>query len=286
MVCLYVELVYIIYDGMKRCIMEQKQLKYLNGVYYTDIDITTDEWKEMLVNDDIFTVDSLKMLNYWYEQTDYMATSKEIMDKYQLNYKSSPFNGTVIGLGKRIIKYLNRFEVIGTDGNKSYFILPFEGWHENFSSSGRFVWKIRSELVQAIEELKLFEDVTETYDDDLQNIGIIEKRADGKVKVSYTTKYERDKRNRRLAIKLHGTKCEICGFDFEKIYGERGKGFIEVHHIKPLYENQKEIIITPEKDLICVCSNCHRMFHRKKDRVPTPKELKKELERLKNSVNT
>ena len=56
--------------------------------------------------------------------------------------------------------------------------------------------------------------------------------------------------------------------------------------LKPLYENQKEIIINPEKDLICVCSNCHRMFHRKKDRVPTPKELKKELERLKKSVNT
>lgn len=265
--------------------MERKYLKCLNGVYYTDIDITVDEWKEMLVNKDIFTVDSLKMLNYWYEQIDYMATSKEIMDKYQLNYKSSPFNGIVIGLGKRIIKYLNRFEVIGTDGNKSYFILPFEGWHENYDSGGRFVWKIRSELVQAIEELNLFDVVFETYDDDLQNIGIIEKRAEGKVKVSYTTKYERDKRNRRLAIKLHGTKCEICGFDFEKVYGERGKGFIEVHHIKPLYENQKEVIINPEEDLICVCSNCHRMFHRKKDRVPTPKKLKKELERLKESVN-
>ena len=28
--------------------------------------------------------------------------------------------------------------------------------------------------------------------------------------------------------------CEACGFDFVKKYGERGEGFIECHHTKPL----------------------------------------------------
>ena len=221
------------------------------------------------------------MLEYWYSQTDYSATSKEIMTRFNIKLKGTPFNGYVIGLGRRIVKHLNRFEVIGTNGGKSYFIIPFEGWHEDYDSGKNFVWKIRNELIQAIEELKLFENIYIDIDDDLQNIGIIEKRSEGKVKVSYTTKYERDRKNRRQAIQLHGTECAICGFCFEKVYGERGKGFIEVHHIKPLSENQDEVVVDPQKDLICVCSNCHRMFHRKKDYVPTPEELKKEINKLK-----
>lgn len=51
--------------------------------------------------------------------------------------------------------------MIGTDSEKSYFILPFEGWRKNHL----FVWKIRPELVQAIKELKLF-DKNETFNDD------------------------------------------------------------------------------------------------------------------------
>lgn len=261
--------------------MEQKKLNCKDGVYSVDIDITVSEWKEMLINPDIFTESSLNMIKYWYSQTDYMATSKEIMTKFNIELKGTPFNGIVIGLGKRIVNYLNRFEVIGTDGNKSYFIIPFEGWHEDYDTSKNFVWKIRAELIQAIEELHLFDDITSQADDVLESIGIIEQRPEGKVKVSYTSKYERDRRNRRMAIELHGTRCAICGFDFEQIYGERGKGFIEVHHIKPLYENQDEVIINPQEDLICVCSNCHRMFHRKKDKVPTPEELIKEIEQRK-----
>ena len=74
----------------------------------------------------------------------------------------------------------------------------------------------------------------------MQNINIIEETPEGKKKVSYVTTYERSSKNRNAAIKIHGTKCMICGFDFEKTYGEIGKDFIEIHHIKPLYKNQKE----------------------------------------------
>lgn len=261
--------------------MEQRLLIYSNGVYEANIDITVSEWKEMLVNPNIFTKDSLKMMKYWYSQTEYSATSKEIMTKFNIESKSSPFNGIVIGLGKRIIKYINRFEIIGITGGKTYFILPFEGWHEDYNPSKNFVWKIRENLIQAIEELNIFDDIKITTDnnDELQSIGIVEKRYEGKVKVSYTSKYERNRKNRRTAIEIQGAKCGVCGFDFEQVYGERGKGFIEVHHIKPLYENQREVIIDPKKDLLCVCSNCHRMFHRKKDKVPTPEELRKEIAR-------
>lgn len=68
--------------------------------------------------------------------------------------------------------------------------------------------------------------------------------------------------------------CEVCGFNFEEFFGERGKNFIEVHHNKPLYIQNKEEPIDPEKDLTCLCSNCHRMIHRDKGNVLTVQQLK------------
>jgi hypothetical protein len=57
--------------------------------------------------------------------------------------------------------------------------------------------------------------------------------------------------------------CDVCGFNFERTYGERGRGFVEAHHTVPLSELEEETI-TREQDIALVCSNCHRMLHRGK----------------------
>ncbi|MBK1785669.1 HNH endonuclease [Prauserella cavernicola] len=55
-------------------------------------------------------------------------------------------------------------------------------------------------------------------------------------------------------------ECEVCGFDFERTYGERGARYAEVHHVTPLHiTGQTE---TRLNDLAVLCSNCHRMIHR------------------------
>ena len=202
--------------------MEKRFLIRNNGVYDADIDISISEWKEMLINKKIFNEPSLQMIRYWYEQLDYKATNKEIMIKYNIPLKATPFNGVVEGLAKRIIKYLNRFEIVDTNGSKSYFVIPFKGWYEDYDKNKNFVWKLRDELIQAIDELKIFPESTLNVNDELQNINIIEETPEGKKRVSYVTTYERSNKNRNAAIKIHGTKCLICGFDFEKTYGEIG----------------------------------------------------------------
>ena len=109
---------------------------------------------------------------------------------------------------------------------------------------------------------------------DLESI-VSEPHKEGKTIKYYTTKYERNATNRKLAICAHGTKCMVCGFDFEKVYGELGKDFIEVHHVMPLSNINEEKDINPITDLVCVCANCHRMLHRHKDSILTIEELKK-----------
>jgi len=33
------------------------------------------------------------------------------------------------------------------------------------------------------------------------------------------------------------------------------------------------VTINPETDLVCICSNCHRILHRKRDSIMSPDEL-------------
>lgn len=54
--------------------------------------------------------------------------------------------------------------------------------------------------------------------------------------------------------------CECCDFDFFQNYGEVGFKFIECHHKTPISFGKR---ITKINDLALVCSNCHRMLHRK-----------------------
>lgn len=54
--------------------------------------------------------------------------------------------------------------------------------------------------------------------------------------------------------------CEACGFDFQRVYGVRGRDFIECHHARPVSE-LSDGSKTKLSDLILLCSNCHRMVH-------------------------
>lgn len=96
---------------------------------------------------------------------------------------------------------------------------------------------------------------------------------EGSYKYFYSKKYERNPENRRKAVEIHGTVCAICGFDFEKHYGIRGRGFIEIHHTTPLHSLEEEIYVNPATDLIPVCSNCHRMIHRRRNHILSIDEM-------------
>jgi 5-methylcytosine-specific restriction protein A len=85
---------------------------------------------------------------------------------------------------------------------------------------------------------------------------------EGGILDSHGTKYERNPKVRRKCINHYGCKCTVCGFDFESVYGDIGKDFIEVHHLKPLSETGEEHKVNPIEDLRPVCSNCHSMLHR------------------------
>ena len=74
----------------------------------------------------------------------------------------------------------------------------------------------------------------------------------------------REAKERHARANNGSLPCEVCGFDFQKMYGDRGKHFIEAHHKVPLSElKEDQIAETLVDDLALVCANCHRMLHKK-----------------------
>ena len=76
--------------------------------------------------------------------------------------------------------------------------------------------------------------------------------------------YERSSEARRKCIEHYGLNCYVCGFNFEKGYGDIGIGFIHVHHLTPLSDLDREYTLDPIRDLRPVCPNCHAMIHRQR----------------------
>lgn len=92
----------------------------------------------------------------------------------------------------------------------------------------------------------------------------------------WVNRYERDAKKRQECINDKGLCCYVCGMNFEEVYGEIGRDFIHVHHIKPLADNGQDI----SENLIPVCPNCHAMLHRylkedSRDYIAFKKEMQK-----------
>lgn len=135
----------------------------------------------------------------------------------------------------------------------------------SLEGKGKGLWGIR--------EFSPFDNNVELTEDD---IGFVE----GKKKLRQHIHRERNPKVIRLAKEKFKREnggrlfCEVCNFDFFQKYGELGDGFIEGHHIIPvseLGEGQETNI----QDIVMVCSNCHRMLHRKR-----PWLMKEQLKQL------
>ena len=84
-------------------------------------------------------------------------------------------------------------------------------------------------------------------------------RDEGAAQHVWVNRYERDQRNRQAAIRKHGVRCFGCRVEMAEVYGEIAKGYIHIHHVKPISAVQGA---RPQiNDLVPLCPNCHAIVH-------------------------
>ena len=145
-------------------------------------------------------------------------------------------------------------------------------------------WKARTdaEVWEAVRHLadldvatipsSVLSDLQSESDEDCEKVTV---GIEGKTKAVMSRRRERSPRLRAAALRSHGYKCQVCGFSFEQVYGRWGRDFAEVHHLQELSTAPDEgLEVNPCQDMSVVCSNCHRMIHRKSKRALTLDELR------------
>jgi len=145
-------------------------------------------------------------------------------------------------------------------GMSSYSKLDEEIFNEFKNEKPRFS-QIAQTIKITISNPELIESLSRIENDDMESV------VEGQVLYKLHKYRERNKKivskKKANSLKKFGKlECEICGFDFHLKYGELGYGFIECHHMVPLYA-LNSVTETRLDDLALVCANCHRMLHRR-----------------------
>lgn len=127
-----------------------------------DFGISADDWRELFDDESIFNTQSWEVM---YRFLDYggMATCKQLSVKY--GETPNFYNTGVTTLAKRMTGC--DISVKEKNGNKRYWTILFVGRNVNSDEDGVFVWKLRDELKEALEDVD-FSD-TELYADQSEN---------------------------------------------------------------------------------------------------------------------
>lgn len=137
------------------------QLVEHNGHYSCDLDITKEQWLDLLKDDEIVGNAKETLLKLYYSP-EHKNTCKGITD----DGSPQSANSIIMNFGKRVGKKLN-MTIIGTDGKQKYWPFPMKEGVD--LPNGLFEWTLRDELVEAIKEWLIL-DLIKRYKDRFLNV--------------------------------------------------------------------------------------------------------------------
>ncbi len=202
----------------------------------------------------------------------YSCENKSVTAK-QLAFLLNPNNPAVIvanrqigRLGRAIAEFLNVIPGEAYQDDEGNWQGESYGWFDMISDgySKKNGWTLLPGIQEALENLGLVNKefpIEERLSTEMQPFNEKQFLKEGKIIQVFVNKYERNQRARIECIEEFGDRCYACGFDFGQTYGDIAKGYIHVHHTKPLSEIKEEYHVDPKKDLVPLCPNCHSAIH-------------------------
>jgi len=109
-----------------------------------DIGISKEEWFELLKDND--AQQYRDALFCFLRMPDHAATCTEVAKIFGNSPKH--YNAKIMNFGRWVQRKLNRFQVIGTDGEPTYWCIPMKCGHDTWQG---FNWQLRDELVEALQ---------------------------------------------------------------------------------------------------------------------------------------
>ena len=122
------------------------------GYFTCNTGITVDMWKTFLRDGKLMTPDRIDMLVKFYNEPDHKSTCRTLAEKYDNETVSAPqkYNSHNTHLGQALCKHLDMVVKRPNNEGDCYWIIAMMG---KDLGNNYFEWKLRPELVQAMEEL-------------------------------------------------------------------------------------------------------------------------------------
>jgi 5-methylcytosine-specific restriction enzyme A len=234
--------------------LTKQHLEKHNIYEYSEVTILNlPQWSEILENNKLTNELDLSIFRTLYNFKDHKAYASQIGAALKIPY--STLNSEFGRYAKRIAKLYQIHFTPRNEIKNKYWDLFFDGWDDGI----KFVWQLKPKLVTALENVGLINE--KLYPEELVE-ETTQELYEGAKRTVVVNSYERNSNARRDCIRYRKAICAVCNFNFEKTYGEIGKGFIHVHHVVPISQIGESYKIDPVNDLIPVCPNCHSMLHR------------------------
>ena len=116
-----------------------------NGEYSCgDIGISSEEWYSLITNPK--AEQYMEALLCFLREKDHNASCSSIAKVY--GESAAHYVGKLNGFAKWVQKTLNRFQIVGTDGDVSFWLVPMK---RGASTKNGFEWQLRDELVEALQ---------------------------------------------------------------------------------------------------------------------------------------
>ena len=171
------------------------------------------------------------------------------------------------------VRNLVSHRTLQNKGWATYEPLQNDGLHKITDAGEKYLLENINGFTFILDNNFTAEQRKEVIDRDYTNL-IIE---EGYTKVSQVNVRKRSRKLVELAKQHYSHEgkiyCSACNFNFELFYGDAGRGFIEIHHLRPIYtydENEQHALEDAIANVVPVCSNCHRIIHRNTTLIDIP----------------
>lgn len=135
------------------------------GYYSCEIPITKELWLEILNDRQLTDFVRMRMLLSFYFMPGHKATCNQCHQKY--GYPTDFYHTGIINFGKAVVKRLGSFSIHRKNDDGQCFWPVAIGIGRNTKIEGSFEWKLRKELIEAIESI-LIDNAMELYIQDFE----------------------------------------------------------------------------------------------------------------------
>lgn len=243
--------------------------------FVSSVDIKMEQWQALLIDSKVFFEKDIETIKKIYRFDNHAATCYDL--SIQDGKPPSSYISPVVALGKRISAFLSLDPVFRDDGTEAWWPILFWG---KYRDNGHFEWKIRPELVKAMQSVfpELEVEVKNTREDStlveqLKRVSLkseqvhFEYRGKPKEKLVAVVSgghkiYPRDRLTAINALVHAAFLCEVDKEHPTFIRKNSDKNYTEPHHLVPMaYYNQFDVSLDVEENIVSLCSNCHNQIH-------------------------